>query len=86
MPAADQLNERLTLMFSPVSAYWCPRHEALHIGHIKRSQRRKFAGIWEGSHLRQQIRHEIEVLGAANQCLDYLSGTPTRGKYNDRME
>jgi hypothetical protein len=70
--AADRLNDRLTLMFSPVSVYWCPSHDSMHIGHIKRSQRSRFAGIWKGSHQRQQLRHEIDIFEAADRCLDYL--------------
>ena len=70
--AADRLNDNLTLMFSPVCVYWCSRHGALHIGHIKRSQKSRFAGIWAGSHYRQQLRREIEVFDAAKKCLEYL--------------
>ena len=70
--AADRLNDRLTLMFSPVSVYWCPRHDSLHIGHIKRSEKGQFAGVWEGSNQRQQLRREIGIFEAANLCLDHL--------------
>ena len=70
--AADRLNDRLTLMFSPVSAYWCPRHDSLHIGHIKRRQKGRFAEIWNGSYQRQKLRREIDIFEVADRCLEHL--------------
>jgi hypothetical protein len=70
--AADRLNDNLALMFSPVSVCWCHRHDSLHIGHISRSQRSRFAGTWKGSHQRQQLRREIDLFEAADRCLEHL--------------
>ena len=51
--AADRLNDRLTLMVSLVAVYCCPRHDALHTGHIKRTRKSQFAGFLAGIKQRQ---------------------------------
>jgi hypothetical protein len=36
--AAKRANDRLSLMFSPLAVYKCPRHPGWHMGHMHRGQ------------------------------------------------